>query len=176
MSENGSERRDRRPLAPPPGPVLVCRVLSGGAELERQGRVFRVYRNDVLAIEASDVLSPPVFFVRDGADWKKLTDWVLQAWSAGGAGLKVPPGFGLRRPLPDEVVDNMRAMDVPGRRATIARLREAGFLPRALGFSPETLPPGVTMEELPSLCLLAPGEAPLGRKGTPPRAERAGRV
>ncbi|MBO7131161.1 MAG: hypothetical protein J6V65_03345 [Fibrobacterales bacterium] len=164
MSEDGSERRDRRPSAPPPGPVLVCRVLSGGVETERQGRVARVYRNDVLAIEASDVLSPPVFFVRDGADWQKLTDWVLLAWSSGGAGLRVPPGFGLRRPLSEEIVENMRRLDVPGRRIAIARLREAGFLPRALGFSPETLPPGVAMEELPSLCLLAPGEAPLRRK------------
>lgn len=163
MEEADSGNRFREAAPPPPGPVLVCRVLADGKEVLRQGRILKVYRNDVLAIEASDVLSPPVFFVKEAADWAKLTDWLLLCWS--GARLKAPFGFRLLRPLPDEILDNLRALDVPERRAVLARLREAGVLPKALPILPDTLPEGVVPADLPSLCLLAPGEEPLNRRG-----------
>ena len=151
------------PLTPPPGPALVCRVMGKSGPVERIARVRRVYRNDVLALEACDDpdLSPRIFFAKEAVDWQKLTDWVLMAWSGGRMAL--PPGFRPLRRVSDELLERLKALPAEGRRKAIARMRETGFLPAALELAPATAPGGLSFSEIRERCLLAPGEKPLSR-------------
>ncbi len=142
------------------GPQLRCRLWVQGTVVERRGVVVRSYANDVLAIEATDSpgLMPRLFFVREGADWQHLTDWLLKAW--GTPHLSLPPGFVPLKRIPEGVVERMREMGVEERKTVLQQLRHQRFLPRLMPLSSGYLPNSVSRQEVASLCFLAPGEQP----------------
>lgn len=144
----------------PRGPELRCRLLVDGVEVERRGVVLRAYDRDVLAIEATDAphLMPRIFFLAKGADWDRLTDWVIEAWEHPRIG--VPSGFVPLRRIPDAVIERMRQMRGAERKLVLAELRNSGFLPPLLPLEKGFLPHQISRVEVASLSFLAPGEQP----------------
>lgn len=155
---NASLGRSKKAQSLAPGPRLQCRLMIDGVVVERVGVVVRCYSGDVLALEATDApgLMPRYFFVREGADWERLLQWVLDAWEHPRLG--VPPGFAPLKKIPSAVLERLYQMDLAGRRRVFAELRQQGYLPKLASLSLGALPPQVSRSELAGLCLLAPGE------------------
>lgn len=151
-------KRAPNALPLPLGPRLRCKVVIDGELRERVGVVIRSYEGDVLALEAVDSPDqmPRFFFVKEGADWEQLTEWIANAWEVPRLGL--PPGFAPLKKIPVEVTARFRALPVPERRRVLAELRVSGWLPRLRPLSSGLLPPSVSRSEVRDLCLLALGE------------------
>lgn len=147
-----SKPSQRTSLQIPRGPIFKVDLYQKHILVDkRQAFLYKLYHDNIafmIAVDSPEV-EPRQFFIKNGLDYSKLTDYLVGAWQVDA---EVPYAFKALKRIPEYIIQQLKILKVEDRLVVIASLRQSGFLPLLKPLQKGTQPLRLTWPEVAGLC------------------------
>ena len=136
----------------PRGPIFEVDLYQKQVLVDkRQAFLYKMYHDDIafmIAVDAPE-MEPRQFFVKNGIDYSKLTDYLVGAWEVDA---ELPYSYKAVKRIPESIIQQFKNLSLHDRLVVIDSLRQNEFLPSLTPLKKGTQPLRLTWPEVAGLC------------------------